>query len=174
MKSGVGECGWIVAILYLPILSLSIAYLQLYQLEGVDSHLFIIDIEGSSAIKRIIKVYRSFNPQNNINARLKFKYQLELIKNAMTDKCVVIGDFNLNYDKIHDDNYNHKYLFEDFEDAFSTFNFVTLKSNKLKVGINSLTNRFYYINNAIPLNWLNLSIESFKIKCKKTFLASHL
>ena len=82
IKSGVGECGQIVAILYLSILSISIAYNQLYQLEGVYSHLFIIDIEGSSAIKRIIKVYRSFNPQNNINARLKFKYQLELIKNG--------------------------------------------------------------------------------------------
>ena len=27
------------------------------------------------------------------------------------------------------------------------------------------------INNAIPLKWRNLSIESFKIKCKKKFLA---
>ena len=71
-----------IAILYLSILSISIAYNRLYQLEGVDFNLFLIDIEGSSAIKRILNVYRSFNPQNNINARLKFKYQLELITNG--------------------------------------------------------------------------------------------
>ena len=45
-------------------------------LEGIDSHLVIIDIEGISDIKRIINVYRCFNPEGNTTAREKFRNQL--------------------------------------------------------------------------------------------------
>ena len=51
-------------------------------------------------------------------------------------------------------------------------NFISLKSNSFKVGINSLANRFYLLNNKIPLNWLSLSMCSFKIQCKKLFLTN--
>ena len=49
-------------------------------------------------------------------------------------------------------------------------NFITLKNNRTKVGINSLSNRLHVINNLIPLEWLNLSIGSFKVNCKKLLL----
>ena len=48
--------------------------------------------------------------------------------------------------------------------------FITIKSNRTKVGLNSLSNRLHLINNMIPLEWLNLSIESYKINCKKLLL----
>ena len=48
--------------------------------------------------------------------------------------------------------------------------FKTLKSNVFKVGMNSLTNRLTHINNVIPLTWLNMSIDTFKVHCKKLFL----
>ena len=48
--------------------------------------------------------------------------------------------------------------------------FFTLKSNKFKVGGNSLANRFYLLNNKITLTLLNLSLNSFKIKCINLFL----
>ena len=44
------------------------------------------------------------------------------------------------------------------------------KSNKYRVGLNALTNRLYYINDDIPLDWLNNSLSTYKIKCKKLFL----
>ena len=44
-------------------------------LEGVDSHIVIIDIEGKSDINRIINVYRCFNPEGNYTAREKFRYK---------------------------------------------------------------------------------------------------
>ena len=50
-------------------------------------------------------------------------------------------------------------------------NFIALKSNAIKVGINCLANRLTIINNKIPLDWLNLSLETYKVKCKKLFLA---
>ena len=42
-------------------------------------------------------VYKYFNPQGNVNAKTKFKYQLELIKRVMIESCLVIGDFNVDY-----------------------------------------------------------------------------
>ena len=62
--------------------------------------------------------------QNNVNARTKFKYQLDIIKSTMLDGCIVKGDFNLDYAKVFDDNYCNKNLFMDFDDVLSEFNLV--------------------------------------------------
>ena len=48
--------------------------------------------------------------------------------------------------------------------------FMIMRSNKLKVGLNALANRLNNINGKIKLTWLNLSYESFKIKCKQIFI----
>ena len=101
-----------------------ITYKRIDQLEGIDSHIVIIDISNSCIVKRIINVYRCFNPQGNITLQEKFIYQLEIIKNPYCEKCVIIGDLNLDYGKIYDDNYAHKLLFEDFENALSVFDLV--------------------------------------------------
>ena len=44
----------------------------------------------------------------------------------MTSKCVIVGDFNMDYAKIFDDNYNNKNLFQDFDDILSSFNLIQL------------------------------------------------
>ena len=44
--------------------------------------------------------------------------------------------------------------------------FITHKTNTNKVGLNALANRLYILNGKIPLDWLNLSVNSFKTKCK--------
>ena len=49
-------------------------------------------------------------------------------------------------------------------------NFLTLKSNTYKVGMNALANRLFPLNNKIPLQWLSSSLDTYKIKCKKMFL----
>ena len=49
---------------------------------------------------------------------------------------------------------------------FKAKNFITHKTNKNKVGLNALANRLYILNGRIPLDWLNLSINSFKTKCR--------
>ena len=49
--------------------------------------------------------------------------------------------------------------------------FQILKSNKTKVGLNILTNRFaQLLNGKIPLQWLLALLDTFKVKCKKKFL----
>ena len=48
--------------------------------------------------------------------------------------------------------------------------FMMLKSNEKKVGINILANRLSILNGRIPFEWLNCSLPSFKMHCKKLFL----
>ena len=55
--------------------SKSISYVRRKELEGVDSNIIIIDLDGDLDI-RLINVYRSFAPQNGVSPRQKFKYQL--------------------------------------------------------------------------------------------------
>jgi hypothetical protein len=49
-------------------------------------------------------------------------------------------------------------------------NFNIRKNNQLMVGMNILNNRFHELNNVIPLDWFNMSINCFKISCKNLFL----
>ena len=44
------------------------------------------------------------------------------------------------------------------------------RSNMTRVGMNILCNRFFNLNDKIPLNWLNKSVISFKLDCKNCFL----
>ena len=48
--------------------------------------------------------------------------------------------------------------------------FSTIKSNRFRIGLNSLANRLHHINGIIPLEWSNLSYDSFKVKCKNLLL----
>ena len=96
------------------------------ELEGLNSHLVILDIVNGCNIKQIINIYRCFNPQGIVTPREMFKYQLSLIKNAMIPKTVVLGDFNLDYGKLYDDNYACKHMFDDFENELSDFDLIQM------------------------------------------------
>ena len=48
--------------------------------------------------------------------------------------------------------------------------FQIIKSNNTKVGLNILNNRLAILNGKIPLNWLSVSLDTFKVHCKKLFL----
>ena len=49
---------------------------------------------------------------------------------------------------------------------------VFVKNQNYEAGKNILLNRFSELNNMIYKNWLNLSLETFKIKCKTIFLGN--
>ena len=42
-----------------------------------------------------------------------------------------------------------------------------IKYDQLKVGMNAFSNRIWCLNGKIHLDWLNLSFDSFKLKCKQ-------
>ena len=49
-------------------------------------------------------------------------------------------------------------------------NFRIISEKQFKIGANLLCNRLTSLNGKIPLAWLALSIETFKLKCKEKFL----
>ena len=49
-----------------------------------------------------------------------------------------------------------------------------IKNQRFDVGKNILLNRLYVLNGKIDKTWLNLHLESFKIKCKELFLIRKL
>jgi exonuclease III len=98
-------------------------------LEGTNSNLIIIDISETKPV-RLINIYRSFKPQENITPREKFKYQLSLIKKALTPGTILVGDFNIDFFFKFDVDYVHKNLFADFDEALSDFGLAQLISLK--------------------------------------------
>ena len=73
--------------------------------------------------------------------------------------------------------YNAAYLSLDwcslnFDQILTTrqTHFLIYKSNKYKVGLNILPNRFSVLNGLIPLSCLNYTVSTFKIHMKKLFL----
>ena len=52
--------------------------------------------------------------------------------------------------------------------------FKIMRSNTLRVGLNALANRLASINGKKNLMWLNLSYESFKIRCKEIFITKSI
>ena len=51
--------------------------------------------------------------------------------------------------------------------------FLISNYGQFKIGKNIMTNRLTCINNKVELNWLNLSLVAFKLKCKALFYLSN-
>ena len=72
--------------------------------------------------------------------------------------------------KLYNTNFNSvEFVLLHFNQVFTSrqTTFKIMKNNNTRIGLNSLTNRLNLINDLIPLEWLNLSMETFEIKCKK-------
>ena len=77
-----------------------IQYIRRADLEGVDSHIIVIDIpDQKKSSYRLINIYRSFNPQGGHTPTSLFNYQLDLIKLAFNSNTLIIGDINLDHEK---------------------------------------------------------------------------
>ena len=74
-------------------------------------------------------------------------------------------------------NYNGSNYNEDWQDMNIQQNFIGRNEmfqisdySKIKVGKNIISNRLTVLNGQINLDWLNLSLTSFKLKVKMKFL----
>ena len=61
----------------------NVSYKRRNDLEGVDSHMIIVDIICMNRY-RIINIYRSCNPQNGKSAKENFCYQLSVTRSLST------------------------------------------------------------------------------------------
>ena len=100
----------------------TVNYRRRTDLEANNRHLIVIDVLGKPEV-RIITIYRTFKPQEDIAAREVFNDQLNMIKANATMNCVVLGDFNIDYKRKFDVTYASKHLFTDFESTLAHLGF---------------------------------------------------
>ena len=100
-------------------------YVRRTDLEGANSHLLIMDVRAEKDL-RIINIYRSFNPIINTTAKELFETQLRLINEAFTNNTVLLGDFNLDWNKKGHQNYAFKNYFETMDRILNDHSLVQL------------------------------------------------
>ena len=107
-----------------------IAYIRRNDLEGEDNNLVILEVTLNSRKYLIINLYRSFSPQGGVTPDVRFTTQIEIVKNAIIGHLnmtpVLLGDFNLDYNKIHNIDYNYKRLFELLNNTITNCNLTQL------------------------------------------------
>jgi hypothetical protein len=81
-------------------------------LEEPDLHIVILDIKSIKNI-RFINVYRPFNPPNNGNQRIFFNNKLQVIHKTYTRNTILLGDFNLDWNRKGAHDYAFKNYFND-------------------------------------------------------------
>ena len=118
---------------------------------------------SAAAIKSCIKFstdYISFVDLHNSNKRatpekfLLYKHALTLFK-LMRATDHTIEWVALNYNQIL---------------TSRQTKFKAARANTKKVGLNAFSNRIFILNDKIPLSWFSMTLETFKINCKKEFL----
>jgi len=74
------------------------------------------------------------------------------------------------------DLFHNELPYDDFIGLFNVIcnddrnpNFVFVRSNAKTSGLNCIINRLRLVSNKIEKSWLNLSRDSFKVKCKRIF-----
>ena len=99
-------------------------YIRRTDLEGINSHIVIIDLVESKL--RVINIYRSFSPQGGESQHTKFKDQITTVRNAVCEKFIILGDFNLDYSFKNDVNYRYSNMFNDFDSLFDNINLIQM------------------------------------------------
>ena len=106
-------------------ISTSLNYVRRSDLEESDLHIVIIDIKSIKNL-RIINVYRPFNPLIHVNPRTFFNNQLQIIRNAYTRNTILLGDFNLDWNKKGAHEYAFKNYFNDMSEKLNDVDMIQL------------------------------------------------
>ena len=115
---------------------------------------------SSKALKVCIKNLEPMTSFDNIH----------IMCNRATPNKMLNYKLALNLFKLYNCNCNsHEFVNLNFSQVLTSIQttFQILKSNRTRIGLNSLANCLHHINDKIPLEWLNLSIGMYKVKCKK-------
>ena len=102
-----------------------INYVRQTELEGINSHIVIVDIKCKNNL-RLITIYRPFNPQSGASAKDFFSYQLDILKNSVNANTVIMGDFNLDWSKRDIQSYQFNSYFELFSNVLDVKSLVQM------------------------------------------------
>ena len=103
----------------------NVNYVRRSDLEGCNKHILIIDIKSKRDL-RLITIYRPFNTPDGSQPRDFFSNQLDLIKLAMTNNTILLGDFNLDWNKKNMHTYQFKHYLEILEEKLEDTSLVQI------------------------------------------------
>ena len=109
---------------------------------------------------------------NKMDMNMSFE-NLHILCNRATPNQIMKYKLALSLFKLYNNEFNSlEFTLLNFNQVFTSrqLTFKILKSNRTKIGLNSLANRLHLINDEIPFNWLNNELVTFKVKCKKLYL----
>ena len=95
------------------------------------------------------------------------------IHKRATPEKMILYKHALNLFRLYNCNdYNMEWAALNYNQIFTTWQtkFISKKAHTKKVGLNAFANRISIINNRVPLNWFNMSFDTFKVHCKKEFM----
>ena len=104
---------------------------------------------------------------------MSFK-QIHTINKRATPSQILLYKHSLLLFKIwNTDTYSQEWMTLNFQQNFNSRNSTVMifDNSNLKVSKNLPTNRLKIINGLINFDWLNLSMNTYKIKCKHMFLS---
>ena len=102
----------------------------------------------------------SFITLHTLNNRATPDKMIKYKTSLLLHKIVNNNDMSLEWQQLFfNQNFNQRNNRANFRDL-----------SKYRIGKNLITNRLNILNNKIPYDWFNESIQSFKIKCKALFL----
>ena len=118
------------------------------------------------------KTYKTKKKKKNLSYYISFEALHRMSKRA-TPEQMIRYKLSLCLYKLYNVLFNSKEFLRLNENQILTSQqtfFITGRSNNLKIGLNCLSNRLSLLNKTIPLNWLNESLCTYKVKCKKLML----
>lgn len=82
----------------------SVKFTRRSDLEKEDRHIMVVDLEDF----RLISLYRAFKNNLQEGAKTFFEEQLKLVEGNLKEQTLVLGDFNVDYNKIFSENYHQR------------------------------------------------------------------
>ena len=90
-------------------ISKQVKYKRRFDLEQEGGHMVVIDILGSPQT-RIVNLYRPFNPKQ-LPEQTFFCNQITKLDGLIFNNTIILGDFNLDLNKEHNENYTKRSYF---------------------------------------------------------------
>ena len=106
----------------------NINYIRRTDLEGDNNHIVVLDVESKRKL-RLITIYRPFNPRDGVQPRQFFENQLNLINQALTNNTIIMGDFNLDWNKKDMQSYQFNSYFDLLDEKILNSNLIQIVEN---------------------------------------------
>lgn len=92
-----------------------LSYNRIIDLEENNRHVIIIDL-NLDVVYRVISLYRSFRPLDQLSTIEFFRCQMAIVEKNITHRTIILGDFNLDLGGRYRADYTHRHIYNVLND----------------------------------------------------------